>query len=103
MTRRLLQVPLGTLFSVCLLWPCCASLPGGVACVAIQQFLRQETTLLPNVAGAAVAALVLGFSYMVLIGRLPFLDRFDADFLLETLHMKRVPGFALFTRRARHV
>jgi len=103
MTRRLLQVPLGALFKVCLLWPCCASLPGGAVCVAIQYALRGETGLAPNAAGAALAALVLGASYGLLLGRLPFLDRFDADFLMETLQFKRAPGFALLTRRARHV
>lgn len=101
--RRTVDVRLGELLRVSMVWPSVASLPGAVTGLAASWLVSGQAGHLPNLAAAAVSGVLFGVSYLVLIGRTPFLDAFDAAFLEHTLHAGRVPGFGLLTWRARHV
>lgn len=83
------------------LWPVLASAPGAMACVGIEVFFGGVDGRLGNIGLLGLGACAFGISYLVLIRFMPFLDAFDADFLEHTLHLKRVPGFSMVTRRAR--
>ncbi|NUM54362.1 MAG: polysaccharide biosynthesis C-terminal domain-containing protein [Candidatus Hydrogenedentes bacterium] len=84
-----------------ILWPLLASLPGALACVAIEILFASGATRMTSVALLGAGAVVFGLTYLALIRYLPFLDAFDAHFLEHTLKLERVPGFSLVTRRAR--
>ncbi len=99
--RRRVDVRLRELIRTACLWPALAAAPGFAVCVGIDAGTTFADRL-SNLAAAGAGGIVLGISYLVLIRLMPFLDAFDVRFLEETLHLGRLPGFELLTRRARH-
>jgi O-antigen/teichoic acid export membrane protein len=99
--RAVLDVPLRRLAREALLWPILACLPGLLATLAIEAWAQGYTGRLPNLLAGGGAGACFGISYLVLLRYLPFLDRFDVDFLDKTLGLGRIPGFGLAVRRAR--
>lgn len=96
--RGVLGVPAGELCRISLAWPLAASVPGGLLCLLAQQWLHAQTGLVVNLLGASASLALLGISYVVLLGRTPFLDRFDVEFMATTLRLGKTPGFRWLTR-----
>ena len=94
-TRAELGVSLRELVVASVLWPALASLPGAAGGFAINTWLAAEPSQLVCLAGAVGALTWFGLSYALLLRVLPFLDAFDRHFLVHTLKLGRVPGFAL--------
>jgi len=100
--RQTVDVPLRRLLWTSVAWPALASVPGFAACLATGWLMADYAGRLPNLVAAAGCAACFGLTYIA-VGRMtPFLDTFDVDFLEHTLHLGRLPGFELLTRRARH-
>jgi len=97
--RRLVNVGPRELLRASVWWPGLASLPGFLACVAVDVATTHVPGFLANAAFTGACVLVFGVSFMVLIRLTPFLDRFDVAFLEDTLGLGRVPGFRLWARR----
>ncbi|NIA14051.1 MAG: oligosaccharide flippase family protein [Nitrospiraceae bacterium] len=90
----------GELVRVSLVWPIVAALPGLVVCIAGDWLSAGFVGRGPNAIMAMVCGGAFSISYLVLIRFTPFLDAFDVDFLANVLHLRRVPGFGLWSRRA---
>ncbi len=100
--HRTVDVTLNELMRVCVAWPLAASAPGCAVGLLATWLMAGQQGHLPNLLAALISAGIFGLSYLVLIGRTPFLDAFDLAFLEKTLHAGRLPGFSLLTRRVRH-
>jgi peptidoglycan biosynthesis protein MviN/MurJ (putative lipid II flippase) len=97
--RRVIAVSPGALLRTSLWWPAVASLPGFFLCLAGGWWLGELPGRVPNLLAAGVFAGVLSLSYVGVIRLTPFLDAFDVDFLDDTLHLGRLPGFRWLTGR----
>jgi len=98
--RAVSGVGAGELIRVSLVWPVVAALPGFVLCVAGDWLSADLVGRGPNAAVAVVCGGAFSISYLVLIRFTPFLDAFDVNFLANVLHLRHVPGFGLWSRRA---
>ncbi|MBI1319392.1 MAG: oligosaccharide flippase family protein [Candidatus Hydrogenedens sp.] len=92
--RRELGVGLRELLVVSVLWPAVASVPGVAGGLALNAWLAREPDQLWCLLGAGAGLAWFGLSYLVLLRLLPFLDSFDRHFLIHTLRLGRIPGFA---------
>ncbi len=99
--RRLIGVRAGELLRVSVLWPVLASVPGTIACAALDLTFADVVGRLPNAAVAAAGAAIFAITYLVILRQTPFLDAADAEFLLDTLRLRRIPGARWFARAAR--
>jgi len=93
--RRELGVGLRELLTVSVLWPAVASLPGVAGGIVLNHWLAAQSGQLWCLLGAGAALAWFGVSYLVSLRLLPFLDSFDRHFLIHTLRLGRIPGFAL--------
>lgn len=101
--RHVLDVAPLTFLRETLLWPALASVPWlGVSILWNAWAAGPGGSLVngPHLLGCS-ALFVLG--YALLLRWTPCLDTFDVEFLEEHLYLRRVPGFAWWTRRARRV
>ena len=101
--RRELDVSPALLLWQSLFWPVAASLPGAAFCLLVNWGATDYLDRAGNLLIAAACAAVFGLSYALCLRLTPFLDRYDVEFLRDTLRMGRVPGFGFLTARAGHV
>jgi O-antigen/teichoic acid export membrane protein len=97
--RSVIGVGPGELLRDAVLWPTLASVPGFVACVCADMLTADVSGSAANGGILLASAAVFGAMYLGLIRLVPFLTAFDIEFLGDTLHLARVPGFRLWTRR----
>jgi len=93
--RDELGVRLRDLFVVSTLWPTLASLPGIAGGLAANHYFAADPRQWLCLLAAAAVLAWFGLSYMILLRLLPFLDSFDRHFLIHTLRLGRIPGFAM--------
>jgi O-antigen/teichoic acid export membrane protein len=98
--REVVGVAAGELLRRSLVWPALASLPGFLVCGLADAWSGGLAGRIQNGEILLVCAAVFGISYLVLLRFTPCLDAFDIGFLADTLHLRRVPGFRLWARRA---
>ena len=84
-------------------WPLLASAPGLLCCIAVEHYVRDITDRGSNFGALLVATVLFGVTYIAFLRLLPFFDKVDVAFFEDTLHLGKVPGFALLTKNARHV
>ncbi len=82
-------------------WPLIAALPGSVFCGAGDVLMASWDGRWANLAASAAAASVFGVSYMLGLRHTPFLSSLDMDILDNTLHLTRLPGYAMWSRPLR--
>ncbi|MBI2426125.1 MAG: oligosaccharide flippase family protein [Candidatus Hydrogenedentes bacterium] len=85
-----------------LFWPAVACLPGACLTAPIQWRLLHHDGHAINLAAVLASLLIFTAAYVLTLRRLPCLDAFDVRFLADTLRLRRMPGFAWFTRGVRH-
>ena len=84
------------------LWPCLAAAPG-LAVAALGDWLSSGLTgRVPNAAVLLGTGAWLLVSYLGIMASTRFFDAFDAAFIMDTLHLGRVPGVGAWLRRRRH-
>jgi peptidoglycan biosynthesis protein MviN/MurJ (putative lipid II flippase) len=86
-----------------LLWPMVAALPGLAFALWCDWFTADATGVLVNAGALCASVVFLGITYAGLIRFTPFFDAYDVEFFGDTLAMRRIPGFELWSARARRV
>ena len=85
------------------LWPVVASLPGFAFVAACDWACQGVAGRMANGAVLVATMALFAVAYFAMIALAPFLDAFDVEFMEDTLGLGRLPGFRLWTRRARRV
>ncbi len=93
----------GALLRSTCIWPLVASLPGFLVCATITWGCQGYLDRVGNLAIAAVSAVLFGMLYIVCLRWTPFIDRYDVEFLRDTLRLDRLPGFRFLTARVSDV
>ncbi len=86
-----------------LVWPTLAVCPGLVFALWCDWFTAESAGFLMNASALCAGLAFLSVTYVGLIRFTPFFDSYDVEFLGDTLLMRRIPGFELWSARARRV
>lgn len=93
---RVVGIGLREIVRKALLWPSLACLPGIAVALAWQLGAPAPEGRWEALLAFGVIGFVFGVSYLVVIRLTPFLDRFDYHFFEGTLHLDRIPGYAVW-------
>lgn len=101
-----LGVPPRKLLAAAMGWPLLASLPGTAICLVFNVFAPTATVWWQRTAvgtGLALCALAFGVAFLWIIRRTPFIDSYDAAFLVDVLKLNRVPFIGPWLEELRSV
>ena len=92
-----------TLLRESMVWPAVAVCPGLAFALWCDWATADAGGTLVHVLALAASLSFLAITYAGLIRFLPFFDAYDVEFMEDHLAMRRVPGFRLWSARARRV
>ncbi len=93
----------GSVLRESLLWPALSVCPGLAFGLWCDWFTAGSGGFVMNASALCASLAFLSVTYVGLIRFTPFFDAYDVEFLGDTLSMRRIPGFALWSARARRV
>ncbi len=86
-----------------MLWPALSVCPGLAFALWCDWSTAGSPGFAVNAAALCAGLAFLSITYVGLIRFTPFFDAYDVEFLGDTLSMRRIPGFELWSARARRV
>ena len=86
-----------------MVWPALSVCPGLAFALWCDWFTAGSPGFAENAAALCAGLAFLSITYVGLIRFTPFFDAYDVEFLGDTLSMRRIPGFELWSARARRV
>jgi O-antigen/teichoic acid export membrane protein len=83
--------------------PAAAAMPGLAFALWCDWATADAAGVIPHAVALAASVSFLAITYVGLIRFLPFFDAYDVEFMEDHLALRRVPGFRLWSARARRV
>ena len=99
--NALVAIDVKELFVQALQWPLVSVVPALLFCLTSDLLAGGLTSRWENLAAVAVVLLVFSVLYLAMLGRTTFFDAEDLEFFDHTLRLKRIPGYAAWTRPMR--
>ncbi|MCH8204858.1 MAG: flippase [Candidatus Hydrogenedentes bacterium] len=99
--KSLVGIGAKELFAQAIRWPLVSVLPAFLFCAVADRLSGQLTSRIESLAAVVVVLVVFSVLYLAMLRRTPFFDAEDLDFFDNTLRLRRVPGYAAWTRAMR--
>jgi len=101
--RLVAGVSAGSVLRQSLVWPALSVCPGLAFALWCDWFTAGSAGFVANASVLCASLAFLSITYVGLIRYTPLFDAYDVEFLGDTLLMRRIPGFELWSARARRV
>ncbi len=99
--RSVVGMGASELLALALKWPLMSAVPALLFCAACDLLVPLPASRLEALVAVAAVLAVFSAIYLAMLRRTPFFDAEDLDFFDNTLRLRRVPGYAAWTRAMR--